>query len=379
MDKTTASSRSHPGVFWGRAPLRTENSGPPGDVRQPTKNELMMVLRIAKALMCAVNVESALRSVYQNLSSLKPDGVLLISNRGSGDSCYYLEPPRGEKFLEMNHKECRKLRKMLEAVPLDRPAGPLILDHGSHVVAPFSSDVHGGHIALHWKERPPLSIQRGARTVLPFIAELAGVRLTSLLHQQNCDELVHEQHEAHAAAESRLVEELRVSESEAVVAREMAAQDELTGLQNRRGFLAKSEQCLLIARRQRMACAVIFADVDGLKNVNDKLGHAVGDALIREAAQLFRSAFRHADVVGRVGGDEFAAFTFDNATPRAITERILARIAEFNLAHPGGPALSLNIGVINCDSSSAESLSDYLLRADNEMYRDKRRDRRAAS
>jgi diguanylate cyclase (GGDEF)-like protein len=101
--------------------------------------------------------------------------------------------------------------------------------------------------------------------------------------------------------------------------------------------------------------------------------------LIREAAQLFRSAFRHADVVGRVGGDEFAAFTFDNATPRAITERILARIAEFNLAHPGEQALSLSIGVINCDSAGAESLSDYLLQADNEMYRDKRRDRRAAS
>lgn len=112
-------------------------------------------------------------------------------------------------------------------------------------------------------------IQRGACTVLPLIAELAGIR--TLWHQLNCDELVHEQHEAHAAAESRLVEELRISESEAVVAREMAVQDELTGLQNRRGFLAKSEQCLLIARRQRLACAVIFADVDGLKNVNDQL------------------------------------------------------------------------------------------------------------
>lgn len=139
----------------------------------------------------------------------------------------------------MNHQECRKLRKKLEKVPLDRPAGSFI--------------------------------QRGACTVLPLIAELAGIRLTTLWHPLKCDELVHEQHEAHAAAESRLVEELRISESEAVVAREMAVQDELTGLQNRRGFLAKSEQCLLIARRQRLACAVIFADVDGLKNVNDQL------------------------------------------------------------------------------------------------------------
>lgn len=372
MEKLGAITSPNPGVF-GTLTLRRNGSlTPSGDARQPSKIEFMMLLRIAKALMSAVNVGAALRSIYQNLSSLKPDGVLLISNRGGGDSCYYLDPPQGKKFLEMNHQECRKLRKMLEQVPLDRPAGPFMLDHGSHVVAPFTSDVHGGYIALQWKRPPSLGIQRGACTVLPFIAELAGIRLTTLFHQLNCDELVHEQHEAHAAAESRLVEELRVSESEAVVAREMAAQDELTGLQNRRGFLAKSEQCLLIARRQRLACAVIFADVDGLKSVNDKLGHAAGDDLIREAARLFRSAFRQADVVGRVGGDEFAAFTFDNATPRAITERILGRIAEFNLVQPSGHALSLSIGVINCDSSSDESLSDYLLRADNEMYRDKR-------
>lgn len=239
MEKLGAITSPNPDVFGARTLRRNGSLAPSGDARQPSKNEFMMLLRIAKALMNAVNVEAALRSIYQNLSSLKPDGVLLISNRGGGDSCYYLDPPGKKKFLEMNHQECRKLRKMLEKVPLDRPAGSFI--------------------------------QRGACTVLPLIAELAGIRLTTLWHPLKCDELVHEQHEAHAAAESRLVEELRISESEAVVAREMAVQDELTGLQNRRGFLAKSEQCLLIARRQRLACAVIFADVDGLKNVNDQL------------------------------------------------------------------------------------------------------------
>jgi len=93
---------------------------------------------------------------------------------------------------------------------------------------------------------------------------------------------------------------------------------------------------MLVARRQEQACAVIFADVDGLKLINDQLGHAAGDELIREAVHIFDSAFRHADVVGRVGGDEFAAFTFDNATPRVIVERIEAKIAEFNAGSKRG-------------------------------------------
>jgi diguanylate cyclase (GGDEF)-like protein len=77
-------------------------------------------------------------------------------------------------------------------------------------------------------------------------------------------------------------------------------------------------------------------------------------------------------VVGRVGGDEFAAFTFDNATPRAIVERIRAKIAQFNAGKKGPQTMSLSIGVINCDINSEETLAEYLVRADEEMYRHKR-------
>ncbi len=81
--------------------------------------------------------------------------------------------------------------------------------------------------------------------------------------------------------------------------------------------------------------------------------------------------------MGRVGGDEFAAFTFDNATPPTIVDRIRAKIAQYNADKNRGLALSMSIGVINCDLHSEETLSEYLARADEEMYRHKRQRGRA--
>lgn len=337
---------------------------------KPTKSELTLLLQMAKALMCAIDIGAALRAIAEHLADLKPDAILLISNADSGDSCYCLDTSLGSACMELNHRMCLSVHKHVVDSAHGQAAGAFALDDGMQVVAPLWAS--GGHIALSWKEPPASATQKHALELLPLIADLAGVRLNSLLDQLHRDEEVHEQYQVFTATQSRHIEELRVSEHEKVAARELAAQDELTGLQNRRGFLSKSEQCLLIARRKELACAVIFADVDGLKRVNDKFGHAAGDALIRDAATMFKSVFRQADVVGRVGGDEFAAFTFDNATPRAIVKRLKGIMARFNVGRPTGCALSLSIGVISCDLVGEAPLSEYLVRADEEMYRQKR-------
>jgi len=377
MEKIEIMSDAYGAVLPRRKRVRTGAQVNVGTKRPPRKSELLALLRIAKALLCANSVEAALRAVAEGLPGLRPDAVLLISHSDSGDSCFYLDTPDGGSCLELNHRMCSEVRKLVGSGTLPLPLHAFTLDNGSHVVAPFSDDINGSYIALSWQVPPEQGVQQQALAFLPRIAELAGVRLNNLLDQLHREEEVQEQYQAFAATQSRHMEELRVSEHEKVEARELAAQDELTGLQNRRGFLVKSEQCLLIARRQELACAVIFADVDGLKLINDQLGHAAGDELIRDAANIFHSAFRHADVVGRVGGDEFAAFTFDNATPRTIVERIRAKIAQFNAGRKGGLTMSLSIGVINCDIHSEETLSEYLVRADEEMYRHKRRCGRA--
>ncbi|WP_342114463.1 GGDEF domain-containing protein [Pseudoduganella sp. OTU4001] len=339
---------------------------------KPTKSELTLLFGMAKALMCAVDIESALRAIAEYLAALRLDAILLISNADSGDSCYYLDTPLDSACLELNHRMCRSVRQLVIGGGQGEAAEALALEDGMQVVSPLSSGAGGGYIALSWKAPPAAAMQEHALKLLPLVADLAGVRLNSLLVQLHREEAVHEQYQVFAATQSRHIEELRVSEHEKVAARELAAQDELTGLQNRRGFLSKSEQCLLIARRKGMACAVIFADVDGLKRINDQFGHAAGDRLIRDAATMFKSVFREADVVGRVGGDEFAAFTFDNATPPAIVKRLEERMSLFNVGKEAGCALSLSIGVISCDLFGDVPLSEYLVRADEEMYRHKR-------
>jgi diguanylate cyclase (GGDEF)-like protein len=377
MEKIEIISDADEALLPSRKRVRPMAQASTGTSRPPRKSELLALLRIAKALLCAHSVETALRAVAEGLLGLRPDAVSLISHGENCDSCFYLKTPGGESCFELNHRLCSEVRKLVGSGPSPQSLQAFTLDNGNHVAAPFSDDVSGGYIALSWQVPPERAVQQHALAFLPRIAELAGARLNNLLEQLHRDEEVQERCLAFAETQSRHMEELRVSEREKVEACELAAHDELTGLQNRRGFLSKAEQCLLIARRQELGCAVIFADVDGLKLINDQLGHAAGDELIRDAAYIFNSAFRQADVVGRVGGDEFAAFTFDNATPRAIVERIRAKIAQFNTGRKGGLPMSLSMGVINCDIHSEETLSEYLARADEEMYRYKRQRGRA--
>ncbi|WP_426338212.1 GGDEF domain-containing protein [Pseudoduganella sp. S-14] len=372
MEKIEIMSDAYEAVLPRRKRVKAIAKSRTGKTRSPVKKELLALLKMARALLSANSLDAALHAIAESFPELRPDAILLISSSATGDSCYYLDAPHGGSCLELNDRMCSKVRKLVESGTHPMPLQAFTLDCGSHVAAAFSDDVNGGFIALSWQAPPSQTVQQHALAILPHVAELAGMRLNNLLDQLHREEEGQEQYHALAATQSRQMEELRVSEHEKVEARELAAQDELTGLQNRRGFLAKSEQCLLIARRQELACAVIFADVDGLKLINDQLGHAAGDELIRDAAYIFNSAFRHADVVGRVGGDEFAAFTFDNATPRTIVERIRAKIAQFNASKKGPQTMSLSIGVINCDIHSEETLAEYLVRADEEMYRHKR-------
>ena len=107
-----------------------------------------------------------------------------------------------------------------------------------------------------------------------------------------------------------------------------AATDPLTGIANRRGFYAVANHMLALCQRTGVPAELAFFDLDGLKQVNDTLGHHAGDALLRHFADLLQVCFRSADVVGRLGGDEFVVL-MANSNPRsdAAFER-LARLAD---------------------------------------------------
>ena len=156
---------------------------------------------------------------------------------------------------------------------------------------------------------------------------------------------------------------------------QLALTDELTGLRNRRGFLVLADQALRMARRTRAKCALVFIDLDGLKRVNDTRGHAAGDALIADAARVIGRVFRESDVVGRVGGDEFAIFALldehDGAT--AVSGRLQAEIDRFNAQVVPTMRVSMSVGIEELPCASETPLDVLLSRADRAMYEKKRR------
>jgi len=150
--------------------------------------------------------------------------------------------------------------------------------------------------------------------------------------------------------------------------------DELTGLYNRRGFFTLGTQTLRLTRRKGREVVVLFVDLDGLKRVNDSLGHECGDELIRAAAELLRSTFRDSDIVARIGGDEFAvvANETDGTPAEVITARLRKAIESLNVSRPADRRLSMSVGAARHTVMADAELSELLARADTEMYSDKR-------
>jgi diguanylate cyclase (GGDEF)-like protein/PAS domain S-box-containing protein len=155
--------------------------------------------------------------------------------------------------------------------------------------------------------------------------------------------------------------------------KELLLVDQLTGLHNRRAFIALSEQALKLATRQERDVLMIFIDVDQLKHINDTHGHLVGDRALIDTARVLRESCREADLIARLGGDEFVALmTVDSdQTAELVCERITARVATHNREIDRGYELSLSLGA---KRSKAEGtmLVDLLAQADSALYEQKR-------
>ena len=161
----------------------------------------------------------------------------------------------------------------------------------------------------------------------------------------------------------------------------LAMRDELTGLFNRRAFFELARSLLSTARLIGQPLTLFFADLDGLKGINDTHGHGEGDLAIREAAGVLRATFRQDDIVSRIGGDEFAVLSrADNLESLPDIERRLdARFEAFNLAARKPYRLGCSLGGIVIAADSTEPLADVLAQADRLLYATKRRRRAQAA
>ena len=153
--------------------------------------------------------------------------------------------------------------------------------------------------------------------------------------------------------------------------------DELTGLYNRRGFLAVADQHLAAIRRNEKVPVILYADLDGLKKINDSLGHHEGDRALVKAAEIFKDTFRSSDILARLGGDEFVALAAvgPEESIEAVTLRLQEKFRVSNL--PGNRAydLSISVGLAHIEAGETRSMEELMARADRAMYEDKRRKR----
>jgi diguanylate cyclase (GGDEF)-like protein/PAS domain S-box-containing protein len=150
--------------------------------------------------------------------------------------------------------------------------------------------------------------------------------------------------------------------------------DELTGLYNRRGFLAFCQQHRSSLHRANKCGVLVYADLDGLKRINDSFGHKEGDRALVKTAELLKETFRSADVLGRLGGDEFTALAA--VEPDGGVEKLIARLEQrfekYNALKLVPYKLSISIGVAQLDSDATQSMEDLMALADVAMYENKR-------
>lgn len=158
-----------------------------------------------------------------------------------------------------------------------------------------------------------------------------------------------------------------------IAARLASTVDELTGVQNRHGFVRAGEPLLRLADRAGVTMALGYFDLNGLKQINDELGHEAGDQAIAETGRLLSATFRSADIVARLGGDEFATLfaASDYGGAEAAVRRFRAALAELNDSSALPFVLAVAAGFVE-RPPGGDALEVLLASADARMYQSKR-------
>jgi two-component system cell cycle response regulator len=151
--------------------------------------------------------------------------------------------------------------------------------------------------------------------------------------------------------------------------------DDLTGLYNRRGFFALAEQGLKTAQRMGTEVLVFFADLDGMKRINDTFGHQEGDQALIDISHILKETFRESDIIARIGGDEFVILAMNNIENSAeiLTNRLEKVLSDHDLQRKHPYKLSMSLGIVNFNPQSPCSLDDLLAQADKMMYENKQK------
>ncbi|KKB78754.1 hypothetical protein VW35_09615 [Devosia soli] len=156
--------------------------------------------------------------------------------------------------------------------------------------------------------------------------------------------------------------------------RRLATTDGLTGLSTRRAFKEDAQKFIALARRHRSQLSAVAFDVDKFKAVNDTYGHAAGDVVLKAVSEAAQVALRESDLLGRIGGEEFAIVLpdADSASAMAVAEKLRHAIAQLRFPHSRPPmTVTASFGVASFDPGQ-DDYDSLMLKADEALYEAKR-------
>lgn len=159
-----------------------------------------------------------------------------------------------------------------------------------------------------------------------------------------------------------------------LVSTELALVDRLTQIPNRHGFEVLARQALGLCQRQDVPASLLYFDLDKFKAINDDHGHATGDHVLKSFALMLADTFRGSDVLGRVGGDEFAVLQVggEEAAGAVTVARLQAAVDRFNVAADRAYRLAFSVGQAHSPALSDLDLETLMGQADERMYAHKR-------
>jgi diguanylate cyclase (GGDEF)-like protein len=176
------------------------------------------------------------------------------------------------------------------------------------------------------------------------------------------------------ADDRALLKDLAVMVEQELAAVRLATIDDLTGISNRRGFETLSRHALATSKRLGRPASMLYFDLDKFKQINDRFGHAEGDAALTSFSALLSSSFRESDVIGRLGGDEFAALLTNTSEGESdrVLQHFAQRVKSFNQNGQRQYELGYSVGVVEFDPARHYDVSDLMQQADALMYQHKK-------
>jgi len=286
------------------------------------------------------------RKKFLTLSENAPFGMVMIDKKGN---FIYINP----KFKELFGYD-------IEDIPDEqawfKKAYP-DPEYRKTVISAWVEDLKQARIGQKRPRIFKVNCKDGTEKIVNFIP----VQVDTGENMMSCDDITKQRH-----FEERL--------------KTMSLTDELTGLYNRRGFFTLSQQQLKLTERTKKNMLFFFVDLDKMKQINDILGHQEGDKALIDIATILKEVFRESDIIGRMGGDEFAVLAIDTSdeTREVLIMRLHNTLDDYNRPEGRNYQLSLSIGIAKYDPEKPCSLDELMAQADGLMYEEKRRKQRRA-